>query len=156
MDVYAMYEKKLSEEINYGGHVNLQNYMMTLEVMDDDKRKDWERRLMSEITELRMIDSDVKALRTHLNEKEPAITIPEWIMDPQIREEARQLLTYAQKYQTIDIRDTPFIPTPREKGPDFDERLREIIDIDAHIEESHDELKAYANSRLPLPAKDLN
>ena len=55
------------------------------------------------------------------------------------------MLTYAEKYLTIDIRDTNLIPIPIEKGPDFDERLREIIDIDAHIEASQDELKAYAN-----------
>ena len=73
-----------------------------------------------------------------------------------MREEAFQMLTYAEKYQTVDLRDTPLIPTPRERGPDFDERLREIIDIDAHIEASEDELKAYADQRLPLPAKDLN
>jgi hypothetical protein len=36
--------------------------MMTLEVMDDENRKDWERRMWSEITELRMINADVKAL----------------------------------------------------------------------------------------------
>ena len=66
MDVFHMYHDKIREEIQYGGHVNLSNYMMTLEVMDDENRKDWERRLMSEITELRMIDTDIKALRTHL------------------------------------------------------------------------------------------
>ena len=156
MDVYEMYYDKLIEEVKYGGHVNLTNYMMTLEVMDDENRKDWEKRLMSEITELRMIDTDIKALRTHLNEKPDEISVPKWIMDETIREEARQLLTYAQKYQTVDFRDTPLIPTPRIKGPDFDERLREYIDIDAHIEDSQNELKAYANARLPLPAKDLN
>lgn len=62
MDVYSMYEDKMAEEIRSGGHVNLKNYMITLEAMDDVNRKDWERRLISEIEELRMIDSDVKAL----------------------------------------------------------------------------------------------
>ena len=28
------------------------------------------------------------------------------------------------------------IPIPIDKGPDFDERLREVMDIDAHIEAS--------------------
>lgn len=57
-----MYCDKLDEEVKYGGHISLQEYMMTLEVMDDDKRKDWEKRLWSEIQELRMIHADVKAL----------------------------------------------------------------------------------------------
>ena len=144
MDVYDMYAEKLSEEVKYGGHTSLHNYMMTLEVMDDVNRKDWERRLMAEITELRMIDSDVKALQTHLEEKPEEITIPDFILDENMREEAFQLLTYAAKYKTVDMRDTLLIPTPVDK-PDFDERLREIIDIDAHIEESQEELKAYAN-----------
>ena len=55
------------------------------------------------------------------------------------------MLTYQAKYQTFDIRDTKMIPSPIDKGPDFDERLREVMDIDAHIEASQDELKAYAN-----------
>ena len=62
-DVFKMYRGKLEEEVLYGGHIGLREYMMTLEVMDDDKRKDWERRMWSEITELRMIDADVKALQ---------------------------------------------------------------------------------------------
>jgi len=46
----------------YGGHISLKEYMMTLEVMDDENRKDWEKRMWAEITELRMINADVKAL----------------------------------------------------------------------------------------------
>ena len=57
-------------------------------------------------------------------------------MDPALREEAYQMLSYAEKYNTIDIRDTILIPTPRDRGPNFDERLRISTDIDAHIEES--------------------
>ena len=48
-DVYKMYSEKLREEVLYGGHVSLNEYMMTLEAMDHDKRKDWEQRLWSEI-----------------------------------------------------------------------------------------------------------
>jgi len=61
-DVFKMYSEKLNHEVLYGGHVSLTEYMMTLEVMDDEVRKDWEKRMWSEITELRMINSDVKAL----------------------------------------------------------------------------------------------
>ena len=60
--MYKMYSDKLKEEVLYGGHIGLSEYMMTLEAMDDEKRKDWEQRLWSEITELRMINADVKAL----------------------------------------------------------------------------------------------
>ena len=59
-----------------------------MEVMDDDKRNDWEKRLWSELTELRLINDDIKALQQHLNEKDNEIIIPEWIMDPRIRAEA--------------------------------------------------------------------
>ncbi len=61
---------------------------MQLEVMDDVNRKDWERRLWSEMTELRLINDDIKALQLHLDEKPAEIIIPEFIMDPQIRAEA--------------------------------------------------------------------
>ena len=58
-----MYKDKLVDEVLYGGHVGLREYMMTLEAMDDEKRKDWEKRMWSEVTELRMINADVKALQ---------------------------------------------------------------------------------------------
>lgn len=62
-DVFKMYHDDLQKEVLYGGHVSLREYMMTLEVMDDDKRKDWEKRLCAEIAELRMINDDIKALQ---------------------------------------------------------------------------------------------
>jgi len=42
------------------------------------------------------------------------------------------------------------------RGPDFEERLREAMDVDQMIEDSNRELQEYANKRIPLPAKDLN
>lgn len=60
----------------------MHEYLIQLEVMDDDKRKDWERRLWSEIQELRLIHDDLKALQLHLDEKENELTIPDFIMDP--------------------------------------------------------------------------
>ena len=77
--------------------------------MDDANRKDWERRLWSEVQELRLIQDDIKALQLHLEEKEPELIIPEFIMDPQIRAESLQLLKYAEKYETIDIRDVSLL-----------------------------------------------
>ena len=61
-DVFKMYAEKLEEEITWGGHASTQAYLTTLEAMDDEVRKDWEKRFWSEITELRMIKADVKAL----------------------------------------------------------------------------------------------
>ena len=103
-----------------------------------------------------MIETDIKALQIHIGNKKDEIVVPDFIEDPGMRDEAYQMLSYAMKYRTVDIRDTKLIPTPVYRGPDFDERLRELIDIDAHIEESAQELKDYANKRIPLPAKDLN
>jgi len=42
-------------------------------------------------------------------------------------------LTFAEKYQTIDMRETGLLPTPAYRGPDFEERLREAMDVDAMI-----------------------
>lgn len=67
-----------------------------------------------------------------------------------------QLLTYAEKYLTFDIRDSVLLPRPRHREADFDERLREAMDVDAMIEDSHQELKDYANQRIPLPKRDLD
>ena len=82
-----MYWEKLREEVLYGGHANLGAYLMTLRVMDEENMKDWEKRLLAEVNELKMIEADVKALRIKLDEKSNEIRIPEWIMDPLLREE---------------------------------------------------------------------
>jgi hypothetical protein len=72
----------------YGGHAGLSEYLIQLEVMDDANRKDWEKRLWSEVQELRLIQEDIKALQFHLDEKDNELVIPEFIMDPQIQAEA--------------------------------------------------------------------
>ncbi len=61
-DLFKMYYSNLRDEVNYGGHVSLREYMMLLNVMDADKMKPWERRMFSEIKELRQINYDIKAL----------------------------------------------------------------------------------------------
>lgn len=48
-DVFKLYFEKLEEEVLYGGHVGLWEYLMQLEVMDDENKKDWEKRFWSEI-----------------------------------------------------------------------------------------------------------
>jgi len=40
------------------------------------------------------------------------------------------MLLFSEKYQTFDIAETLLIPTPAARGPDFDERLREVMDVD--------------------------
>ena len=82
----------------YGGHVGLAEYLLLLEHMDEDKMKDWERRLMAEVKQLRLIEEDVKALQLHLDERSREIVLPDWIQDPQLRAEALQRLKYAAKY----------------------------------------------------------
>ena len=82
--------------------------------------------------------------------------MPDWFITEDMRAEGLQMLTFAEKYQTIDIRETNLLPRPANRGPDFDERLREAMDVDAMIEESAQELRDYANKRIPLPAKDLS
>lgn len=54
------------------------------------------------------------------------------------------------------MRETKLLPTPANRGPDFDERLREAIDVDSMMAESAAELKDYANKRIPLPKRDLS
>ena len=80
-----------------------------------------------------MIDADIKALRETLATRKEEIVVPEYIMDPRQREECLQLLTYQEKYLTFDIRDTVLLPIPRNREANFDERLREAMDVDALI-----------------------
>ena len=37
----------------------MNEYLMMLDIMDEDKLKDWEKRFMSEVTELRNIHEDI-------------------------------------------------------------------------------------------------
>jgi hypothetical protein len=64
-DTYKMYYDNLRDEVTYGGHVGLREYMLQLDVMDPENMKPWERRMMTEIKELRAINNDVKALQAH-------------------------------------------------------------------------------------------
>jgi len=65
------------------------------------------------------------------------------------------MLIYAEKYMTVNLEDTTLLPTPKARGPDFDERLRELVDVDKMIEADNLYIKNIANQRLPLPAKDI-
>ena len=95
--------------------------------MNDENRKDWEKRLWSEVQELRMIQDDIKALRQHLDDKPAEFIIPEFIMDPQIRAEAAQLLKFAEKYETFDILDV-FITSVNIRNRLYFFRYRQIED----------------------------
>lgn len=47
-----------------------------------------------------------------------------------MKEEAYQMALFAEKYQTLNLLETPLIPDPVNRGPNFDERLREAMDVD--------------------------
>lgn len=61
-DLFNFYLPRLQEETQLGGHVGMAEYLMMLDLMDDDKMKDWERRFMLEVSELRNINEDIHAL----------------------------------------------------------------------------------------------
>lgn len=63
-----MYEDQIAKEIRLGGHVNLVCYMQTLFVMDKVNMKPWERRMMEEIDQLKMIEDDISAIKTLMAE----------------------------------------------------------------------------------------
>ena len=54
-DLYEFYFDKLRDEVLHGGHIGLTEYMTILDNMDEESMKDWERRMMAEIRELRFI-----------------------------------------------------------------------------------------------------
>jgi hypothetical protein len=63
VDLFDLYNDKLKDEVLHGGHIGLTEYMILLQEMDEENMKDWEKRLMSEIRELRLISEDIAALR---------------------------------------------------------------------------------------------
>ena len=82
MDLFDFYYDRLAEEVTYGGHVDFKAYLFLLNHMDEENMKDWERRMMAEIRELRYIREDILALNAHIRRRGEEVTIPEWIMDP--------------------------------------------------------------------------
>lgn len=68
VDLYEFYLDKLKDEVLHGGHIGLNEYMILLQEMDEENMKDWEKRLMAEIRELRLISEDISALRQHMIE----------------------------------------------------------------------------------------
>ena len=82
MDLYEFYHDRLAEEVTYGGHVDFQAYLFLLNHMDEENMKDWERRMMAEIRELRYIREDILALNAHIRKRSDEVILPEWIMDP--------------------------------------------------------------------------
>jgi len=80
-DLYEFYFDKLRDEVLHGGHVGLEEYLMLLDEMDEENMNDWERRLMAEIKELRLIKEDITALNAHLDSQHNLVVIPDWIQD---------------------------------------------------------------------------
>ena len=78
-DLYEFYYKNLRDEVLHGGHVGLEEFLMMLDEMDEENMKDWEKRLMAEVKELRLIKEDITALNAHLEQQHNLIVIPDWI-----------------------------------------------------------------------------
>lgn len=62
-------------------------------------------------------------------------------MDPLLRQQYYQMLVFAQNYETIDVEETCLLPTPVYREPEFEERLREQVDVDKLIEADQQALK---------------
>jgi len=60
--VFHQYNEQIMQEVRSGGHANMENYLLLLDVMNTENMKDWERRLWGEVGELRAINADIKAL----------------------------------------------------------------------------------------------
>ena len=71
-----------------------------------------------------------------LYQKQSEPELPNWFISDKMKDEGLQMMMYAEKFLTVDIRETALLPTPANRGPDFDQRLREAIDVDKMIEES--------------------
>lgn len=64
-------------------------------------------------------------------------------------------MVYANKYETIDMEETNLLPTPAYREPEFEERLREVVDVDMLIASEQLALKEQANARIPFKPKNL-
>ena len=159
-DLYSMYVERLSEEIEIQGHGGFDEYMMMLELRDEDKLKPVEKMFLEEVAALREIHDDIKVMadQIEIRDSELEMQVPEWIMDEKIKDQFKLDMKYIEKYLTIDIKDTGILPPTPNRGPDFDERLQ--IATDGNIEELIDadrkKLKELANSGKPLLAQDPN
>jgi hypothetical protein len=71
--------------------------------MDEEHMKDWERRLVAEVKELRLISEDIQVIRAHVREQMEQPTVPDFVMDLQLREEMRQVINFMTKYETVEL-----------------------------------------------------
>lgn len=65
------------------------------------------------------------------------------------------MMVFALNYETVDLEQTNLLPTPAFREPEFEERLREQVDVDKLIEADQQALKDQANARIPFEPKNL-
>ena len=53
------------------------------------------------------------------------------------------------------MEETNLLPTPAYREPEFEERLREVVDVDMLIASEQLALKEQANARIPFKPKNL-
>ena len=84
-DLFNFYEQKIELEVLDGGFPSVGDYIEQLRAMDEEVRKPWEKRFISELEELDLIKEDAKALNLELKYRDEEFVVPEYIMDPQFR-----------------------------------------------------------------------
>ena len=55
----------------------------------------------------------------------------------------------------MDISQTRLVPIPMYRGPDFEERLREVVDVDKMIDDDNKMAKEMADKRIPFEPRRL-
>jgi hypothetical protein len=158
-DIFNTYKENISEYLARNNYSDFYSYFNQLKVMDEDKMLPWEKSLVQEINELKGIKEDIKALWAKVHSDILDSTeVPKWVITDKSKKMFKEILEYAIKYQTLDIRDTILIPPTPNTGPSFDERLRIATGgkIDDFIETDRLEFKRLANERMPIEKKDIN
>lgn len=158
-DIYNTYRENISEYLIRNNYADFYSYYTQLKVMDEDKMLPWEKSFLQEVNELKGIKEDIKALWTKVHSDIINSTdLPDWVITDKSKKMFKEILEYANKYQTLDIRDTILIPPTPNTGPSFDERLRIATGgkIDDFIETERHEFKRLANERMPIEMKDIN
>lgn len=158
-DIFNTYKENIGEYLARNNYSDFYSYYNQLKVMDEDKMLPWEKSLIQEINELKGIKEDIKALWAKVHSDILDSTeVPKWVITDKSKKMFKEILEYAIKYQTLDIRDTILIPPTPNTGPSFDERLRIATGgkIDDFIETDRLEFKRLANERMPIEKKDIN
>ena len=104
-------------------------YLQSLWIKDVKKMTFAEKIIIEEMKQLELIKDEINALEDNSNLESNEIIFP-FPMEGKFREEYIRNFLYYKKYKFVNLKDTLVIPPNLEGDEFFDDRLRNLKDVD--------------------------